>query len=101
MGNYRGQKVAVKTMSTVDADNLSRFRDEIILMSDLHHPNVVFMVGACWEKKLMALVLEFCEQGTASDNLTPDINWGDPLFKWAKDIALGIGEGRWGARQLA
>ncbi|GMH73855.1 hypothetical protein TrRE_jg1047, partial [Triparma retinervis] len=91
LASYRGQQVAVKTMSSIDADNLSRFRDEIILMSDLHHPNVVFMVGACWEQQLMALVLEFCDKGTASDCLAPDLTWGDPLFKWAKDIALGIG----------
>ena len=91
LADYRGQQVAVKTMSSIDAENLSRFRDEIILMSDLHHPNVVFMVGACWEKQLMALVLEFCDKGTASDCLAPDLTWGDPLFKWAKDISLGIG----------
>ncbi|GMH79298.1 hypothetical protein TL16_g08097 [Triparma laevis f. inornata] len=91
LANHHGQQVAVKTMNTIDAENLSRFRDEIILMSDLRHPNVVFMVGACWEKQLMALVLEFCQLGTASDNLKPECSWDDPLYKWAKDVAAGIG----------
>ena len=77
-------------MSTVDPENLARFRDEIILMSDLRHQNVVFMVGACWEKQLMALVLEFCQHGSASDNLKEDCSWDDPLFKWVKDLANGI-----------
>jgi len=90
LANHHGQQVAVKTMNTIDAENLSRFRDEIILMSDLRHPNVVFMVGACWEKQLMALVLEFCALGTASDNLKADCSWDDPLLKWSKDVAAGI-----------
>ena len=34
-------------MSNIDPESLERFRQEIILMSDLRHPNVVYMVGAC------------------------------------------------------
>ena len=78
LANYRGQKVAVKTMNTIDEANLERFRDEIILMSDLRHQNVVFMVGACWETQLMALVLEYCQHGTATDNLNESCTWDDP-----------------------
>ena len=63
LAHFRGQAVAVKTISNVSEDNLARFREEILLMSDLRHPNVVYMVGACWEKELMALVLEYCQHG--------------------------------------
>ena len=63
LADYRGQKVAVKTMNQISPENLQRFRAEITLMSDLRHQNVVFMVGACWEKELMALVLEYCQHG--------------------------------------
>ena len=62
---YRGQAVAVKTLRQIDHDNLERFREEILLSGDLHHANVVNMVGAVWEKELMALVMEFCEKGTS------------------------------------
>lgn len=75
LANYRGQNVAVKTMHSIDADNLARFREEVILMSDLRHPNVVFMVGACWESVLMAIILEFCHNGTAEDYLNEELTW--------------------------
>ena len=43
--NYRGQEVAVKTLRNVDEDTVDRFREEILLMSDLKHSNVVNMIG--------------------------------------------------------
>jgi len=38
----------------------------------------------------MALVLKFCVNGPASDNLNNGCAWEGPLFKWTKDTALGI-----------
>jgi len=92
--SYRGSTVAVKTMKTVEIEALDRFREEILLMSDLHHPNIVTMVGACWEQDLMALVMEFCAKGTASDVLKAngeDFTWDDPLYKWVLDLSRAVG----------
>jgi len=79
--DYRGTMVAVKTMKQVDEDGLDRFQGEIMLMSGLRHQNVVTMVGCCWEKDLMALVMEFCEMGTSTDVLKAEgdhMTWDDP-----------------------
>ena len=78
---YRGTVVAVKTMKQVDEEGLNRFQGEIMLMSGLRHQNVVSMVGCCWEKDLMALVMEFCEKGTSTDVLKAEgdhMTWDDP-----------------------
>jgi len=78
---YRGTVVAVKTMKQVDEEGLNRFQGEIMLMSGLRHQNVVSMVGCCWEKDLMALVMEFCEMGTSTDVLKAEgdhMTWDDP-----------------------
>jgi len=48
---------------------MKRFMDEVLLAADLRHQNVVNMVGACWDKDLMALVMEFCEKGMSSSVL--------------------------------
>lgn len=48
------------------------------------------MIGCCWEKNLMALVMEYCGMGTATDVLRregKDFTWGDPLLKWATDVS--------------
>ena len=92
--SYRGSTVAVKTMKTVDISDLDRFREEILLMADLHHPNIVTMVGACWEQDLMALIMEYCEKGTATDVLKEngvDFTWDDPLYKWVLDTSRAVG----------
>jgi hypothetical protein len=39
------------------------------------------MVGCCWEKDLMALVMEYCEKGMSSDVLKfegDNLSWDDP-----------------------
>jgi len=90
---YRGQAVAVKTLKQIDEENLQRFKEEILLNGDLHHGNVVNMVGAVWDKDLMALVMEYCEKGTAFDVLQKDgasFSWDDPLLKWCSDTARAM-----------
>ena len=100
-------------MSEVEAENMERFRAEILLMRDLRHDNIVVMVGAVWSEKLMALVLEFCEHGSIADWLKANkgnqvvrlssagsslstsikmskISWGDPLFAWVLGISMGL-----------
>ena len=40
-----------------------RFRDEIEIMADMHHPNVVMFLGASLDSTNMCLLLEFCDYG--------------------------------------
>jgi len=54
-----GQAVAVKTLHTITRDTVGAFRSEILLTGSLRHVNVVAMVGACWGRDLMGLVLEW------------------------------------------
>ncbi|GMH92356.1 hypothetical protein TL16_g12321 [Triparma laevis f. inornata] len=92
-GQYRGMTVAVKTMNTVDQESLERFRAEILLLKDLRHSNIVTLVGACWERDLMALVMEFCEKGMVSEVLVSEgefFSWDDPMLKIIIDIARAM-----------
>jgi hypothetical protein len=92
-GKYHGQAVAVKTLISVDHDSLTRFREEILLMADLHHTNIVVLIGACWEESLMALVMEFCEKGMSSSVLKKEgssFSWEDPLLKWSLDVTRAM-----------
>ncbi len=97
-GVYRGQAVAIKTMSDVEESNMARFRDEILLMRDLRHENIVVMIGAVWSDVLMALVLEFCVNGSIADYTdkvhkkgeSDTLTWESPLLTWTLDIAKGI-----------
>ena len=62
-------------------------------MADLHHSNVIQLVGACWEKDLMALVMEFADRGMSSAVLKEEglnFSWDDPLLKWCMDTARAL-----------
>ena len=90
---YRGEYVAVKTLHEIDKLKLDRFQEEIILMSDLHHMNIVQLIGACWEKDLMALVMEYCSKGMSSQVVDAEgdhFSWDDPLLKWCMDTARAM-----------
>ena len=92
-GTYRGIDVAVKTMNVVEQDSLERFRAEILLLKDLRHNNIVTLVGACWERALMALVMEYCEKGMVSEVLIAEgefFSWDDPMLKFCMDIARAM-----------
>lgn len=92
-GKYHGQEVAVKTLISVDHESLTHFRKEILLMADLHHANIVVLVGACWEESLMALVMEYCEKGMSSSVLKREgssFSWEDPLLKWSLDVTRAM-----------
>jgi serine/threonine protein kinase len=90
---YRGTHVAVKTLHEIDRESLERFQAEILLMADLHHTNVIQLVGACWEKDLMALVMEFAEKGMSTEVLVEEgvtFTWDDPLLKWCMDTSRAM-----------
>ncbi|GMI30069.1 hypothetical protein TeGR_g6473 [Tetraparma gracilis] len=61
---YRGSKVAMKQLLTVNEENVLRFRHECFLMKNLSHPNIVKLAGVCWSEDLFACCLEFVENGS-------------------------------------
>ena len=91
-GEFHGQDVAVKTLKVVDEENLGRFREEVLLMTSLHHTNIVFLLGMCWDESLIGLLMEFSDKGSLTDVLvkSQDFTWVDPLLKYVSDVAHGL-----------
>ena len=48
LAEYKGAKIALKRLITIEKENVERFRFECFLMKDLRHPNIVKLVGVCW-----------------------------------------------------
>jgi len=61
--------MTIKALNVINADNVRRFRAEIILLKELHHPNIVAFVGCYYSKTAMALVMELVPNGTVADAL--------------------------------
>ena len=67
LATYRGQQTAMKQLLTINDESVKRFRFECFLMKSLRHPNIVKLVGVCWEDSLFACCLEFVENGSLED----------------------------------
>ena len=92
---YNGLFVAVKTITTIDRDSLMSFRNEILVMNQLRHPNIIMLLGAIWCKEMVGVVLEFAENGSLSDvlkkkKIVENWSWNEPKLQIATDIALGM-----------
>ena len=48
LGTFRGQKVAVKRLAgIVSSGQMNDFINELSIMSEMRHPNIVLFIGAC------------------------------------------------------
>ncbi|GMI28514.1 hypothetical protein TeGR_g9793 [Tetraparma gracilis] len=87
LATYRGTKVAMKQLLTVNEENVMRFRHECFLMKNLSHPNIVQLVGVCWSEELFACCLEFVENGSLEDWLRRTV--GGEIYHKPKTPVIG------------
>jgi Protein tyrosine and serine/threonine kinase len=113
----QGRRVAVKKIdvadilssSVADAEAESRellrsLRDEVKLLSSLHHPNIARLVGHCLpptedsivseqRMKELCLVYELAPKGGLDSCLTDDAKSSDMLWQYRLKIAAGAAKG--------
>jgi len=84
--------VAIKKSKVFDESQVEQFVNEIAILSQIDHPNVVKLLGCCLETQVPLLVYEFIANGTLfhhihNKNATHRLTWEDCLR-----IAAGIAD---------
>ncbi|KAJ3672322.1 hypothetical protein LUZ60_007043 [Juncus effusus] len=64
-----GTVVAVKKLNPESVQGLEEWQSEVNFLGTLSHPNLVKLLGYCWEDKELLLVYEFMAKGSLENHL--------------------------------
>jgi len=83
--------VAIKRLKPGSRQGIREFKNEIQILSQLCHPNIVSLIGYCYENNEMILVYDFMNHGNLRDHLYDTDN---PSLTWKHRLQICISVAR-------
>ncbi|XP_062197496.1 serine/threonine-protein kinase STY46-like [Phragmites australis] len=94
LGTYRGEDVAVKVLSPekLNQNAWDEFKQEICMLREVEHPNIVGFIGSCTKPPQFYIITECMSRGSLFDLLHNEHNVLDlqTLLKFALDVCRGM-----------
>ncbi|XP_027932221.1 G-type lectin S-receptor-like serine/threonine-protein kinase At4g27290 isoform X1 [Vigna unguiculata] len=88
-----GQEVAVKRLSENSGQGLQEFKNEVILISQLQHRNLVKLLGCCIDGEDKILIYEYMPNRSLDSLLFDETKRSVLSWKKRLDIIIGIARG--------
>ncbi|ESQ35198.1 hypothetical protein EUTSA_v10006943mg [Eutrema salsugineum] len=83
-----GRIVAVKTSKVVDGDKMQEFINEVALLSQINHRNIVKLLGCCLETEVPILVYEYIPNGDLFKRLHDESD--DYTMTWEVRLRIAV-----------
>ncbi|XP_015067032.1 probable serine/threonine-protein kinase PIX13 [Solanum pennellii] len=88
-----GMVVAIKKLNSESMQGFEEWQAEVNFLGRLSHPNLVKLLGYCWEDKELLLVYEFMPKGSLENHLFRRSTAIEPL-SWELRLKIAIGAAR-------
>ncbi|XP_020234659.1 probable serine/threonine-protein kinase PBL21 [Cajanus cajan] len=88
-----GELVAVKQLSHDGRQGFQEFVTEVLMLSLLHHSNLVKLIGYCTDGDQRLLVYEYMPMGSLEDHLFDPSQDKEPL-SWSARMKIAVGAAR-------
>ncbi|XAR58047.1 Non-specific serine/threonine protein kinase [Bertholletia excelsa] len=88
-----GMIVAIKRLNPESMQGFEEWQSEVNFLGRLSHPNLVKLLGYCWEDQDLLLVYEFMPKGSLENHLFRRSSVIEPL-SWDFRIKIAIGAAR-------
>ncbi|KAK3445058.1 hypothetical protein EUGRSUZ_A00508 [Eucalyptus grandis] len=85
-----GTQVAIKSLSAESKQGTKEFLTEINMISNIHHPNLVELIGCCVEGKNRMLVYEYLENNSLASVLLSS-KGKHVILNWPQRVAICLG----------
>lgn len=85
-----GRIVAVKKSKVVDEDKLEEFINEVVILSQINHRNIVKLLGCCLETDVPVLVYEFIPNGNLFEHLHEDESDDQTMTTWEVRLRIAV-----------
>ncbi|KAG5552067.1 hypothetical protein RHGRI_010227 [Rhododendron griersonianum] len=67
--------VAIKKSKVMDANQVEQFINELLIVSQVNHRNVVKLLGCCFESEVPELVYEYIPNDTIFEHIHKPLSW--------------------------